>query len=379
MTFNSIRGSAMNASTVTVSNISENASDLDFYSVLRELNDQAALRFLPVIIFLFLLMICGIFGNVLVCIVYIRKRTKLSPDYFILNLAFLDLLTCIIGIPVEIADLRYPYMFYAPAACKLLRTIESLSAMGSALTLVAISIDRYQRICRLGQHFNNSTVKKLCVGAIVMGAVIGWPAAVVVGKKTVDVGVPGIQGVDCSTSDEMRQTIYPLLYYGAIMLCFVVSVVFVVFVYLRISIFIRKGISLRRNRSNDPVSAYSLHLQFIADENTSGSSPSQAHPMLEATPQNRRRQVNSVRVTRTTTIFVAVTVAFILSYLPFLILMIIRSVKKDFEDGLSSDVEVVYKFFLKSYFVNNAINPMIYSFLNKRFRSDVKRLLKCIK
>jgi hypothetical protein len=367
----------MNVSTTIASNISENGSDLDFNSVLRELNDQAALRFLPVIIFLFLLMVCGIFGNVLVCIVYLRKKTKLSPDYFILNLAFLDLLTCIIGIPVEIADLRYPYMFYAPAACKLLRTIESLSAMGSALTLVAISIDRYKRICRLGQHFNNSTVKKLCVGAIIMGVVIGWPAAVVFGKKTVDVGVPGIQGVDCSTSDEMRETIYPLLYYGAIMLFFVVSVIFVVFVYLRISIFIRKGISIRRNRSNDPVSAYSLHLQFIADENTSGSSPSQAHPMLEATPQSRRRQVNSVRLTRTTTIFVAVTVAFILSYLPFLILMIIRSVKKDFEEGMSHETEVVYKFFVKSYFVNNAINPLIYSFLNRRFRSDVRLLLKC--
>ncbi|XP_061177508.1 orexin receptor type 2-like [Saccostrea echinata] len=367
----------MNASTLNFSIILKNSSHLDPYLLLKELNDKAALRYLPVIIFLFVLMICGIIGNILVCIVYLKKKTKLSPDYFILTLAFLDLLTCIIGIPVEIADLRYPYMFYAPAACKLLRTIESLSAMGSALTLVAISIDRFKRICRLGQHFNNSTVKKLCVGAIVMGAVIGWPAAVVFGRKTVDVGLPDIKGEDCSTADEMRDTIYPLLYYSTIMLCFVVSVIFVIFVYVRISIFIRKGISLRKNRASEAVSTYSMHVQFIHDENTSGSSPSQAHPMLDATPKNRKRQVNSLRVTRTTTIFVAVTVAFILSYLPFLVIMIIRNVKKDLEDTISDDAEVVYKFFLKSYFVNNAINPLIYSFLNKRFRTDVKKLFSC--
>lgn len=370
----------MNISTNVSQNISyPNVSQNISYPTLQELNDQAALRFLPVIVFLFTLMLCGIFGNVLVCIVYLRKKTKLSPDYFILNLAFLDLLTCVIGIPVEIADLRYPYMFYAPAACKLLRTIESLSGMGSALTLVAISIDRYKRICKLGQHFNNSTVKRLCGGAILMGVVIGWPAAVVFGKKTVDLGIPGVKGEDCSTADEMRETIYPLLYYSAIMVCFVVSVVFVIFVYVRISIFIRKGISLKRTRTNDPVSTYSMNVHFIAEENTSGSCPSQAHPMLDATPQHRRRQMNSMRVTRTTTIFVAVTVAFILSYLPFLIIMIIRNIKKDIEDNMSHDTEVVYKFFSKSYFVNNAINPLIYSFLNRRFRNDVKNLLKCSK
>lgn len=177
----------------------------------------------------------------------------------------------------------------------------------------------------------------------------------------------------------MRETIYPLLYYSAIMVCFVVSVVFVIFVYVRISIFIRKGISLKRTRTNDPVSTYSMNVHFIAEENTSGSCPSQAHPMLDATPQHRRRQMNSMRVTRTTTIFVAVTVAFILSYLPFLIIMIIRNIKKDIEDNMSHDTEVVYKFFSKSYFVNNAINPLIYSFLNRRFRNDVKNLLKCAK
>lgn len=111
-----------------------NETKVDPDTLLRELNDRTALRFLPVIIYMSLLMLVGIFGNLMVLIVYLRKRLKCSSDYFILNLAFLDLLTCLIGVPVEIADLRDPYMFYAPAACKLLRTVESFSNMGSTLT-----------------------------------------------------------------------------------------------------------------------------------------------------------------------------------------------------------------------------------------------------
>lgn len=71
------------------------------------------------IVFLFILMFCGIFGNVLVCIVYLRKKIKFFLDYFILNLVFLDLLICVIGILVEIVDLRYFYMFYVFVVCKL--------------------------------------------------------------------------------------------------------------------------------------------------------------------------------------------------------------------------------------------------------------------
>lgn len=70
----------MNISTNVSQNISyPNVSQNISYPTLQELNDQAALRFLPVIVFLFTLMLCGIFGNVLVCIVYLRKKDQAFP------------------------------------------------------------------------------------------------------------------------------------------------------------------------------------------------------------------------------------------------------------------------------------------------------------
>jgi hypothetical protein len=59
----------------------------------------------------------GFFGNILVIIVYSRKKPKASTHYFIINLAILDMLTVLIGMPTEIADLRFPYMFYENKPC----------------------------------------------------------------------------------------------------------------------------------------------------------------------------------------------------------------------------------------------------------------------
>lgn len=325
-----------------------NETKVDPDTLLRELNDRTALRFLPVIIYMSLLMLVGIFGNLMVLIVYLRKRLKCSSDYFILNLAFLDLLTCLIGVPVEIADLRDPYMFYAPAACKLLRTVESFSNMGSTLTLMAIAMDRYKRICKLGERFSNPKAKRLCIGAILIGALTCWPAGVVFGKKTVDVGIPGANTADCSTADEMRNTIYPLLYYGLVMLYFIICVIFVLFVYVRISIFIRRGKS-NQKKTTKPT-APSLNLHSSNDGHTALSSVSGEEDVNNRQVIEKKavdisqggRLVNTIKVTRTTTIFVAVTAAFILSYLPFLVVMVTRNIKKNFEDIL----QVLFKVLL---------------------------------
>lgn len=363
-----------------------NGTKVDPDTLLRELNDRTALRFLPVIIYMSLLMLVGIFGNLMVLIVYLRKRLKCSSDYFILNLAFLDLLTCLIGVPVEIVDLRDPYMFYAPAACKLLRTVESFSNMGSTLTLMAIAMDRYKRICKLGERFSNQKAKRLCIGAILIGAITCWPAGVVFGKKTVDVGIPGANTADCSTADEMRNTIYPLLYYGLVMLYFIICVIFVLFVYVRISIFIRRGKS-NQKKTTKPTAQHapSLNLHSSNDGHTALSSVSGEEDVNNRQVIEKKavdisqggRLVNTIKVTRTTTIFVAVTAAFILSYLPFLVVMVTRNIKKNVEDILSPSAEVFYKFCVKSYFINNAINPVIYSFLNRNFRADVINIFKC--
>jgi hypothetical protein len=55
----------------------------------------------------------------------------------------------------------------------------------------------------------------------------------------------------------------------------------------------------------------------------------------------KRREI---RVGKTTTVLFAVTLAYILSFLPYLIVMVLRSTIKDFEGRLSPVGEVSYGF-----------------------------------
>ncbi|XP_045182150.2 probable G-protein coupled receptor 101 [Mercenaria mercenaria] len=85
------------------------------------------------------------------------------------------------------------------------------------------------------------------------------------------------------------------------------------------------------------------------------------------------------RARKTAFLMFVVTLGFIVSFVPHLLLMLIRQIKGDFADKLSDTDKAVYKFFLRSYFLNCAINPVIYSILDSRFKSACKDMLKHFK
>jgi hypothetical protein len=105
------------------------------------LNDQEALHLLPAILVFGVLMLTGTVGNVLVLYIYTCKCPRSNHKYCIVVLGSLDLLACSIGMPFEIADMRFPYTFYEHIPCRVFRCITTVSTVGSGLILVLISVD----------------------------------------------------------------------------------------------------------------------------------------------------------------------------------------------------------------------------------------------
>jgi hypothetical protein len=90
----------------------------------------------------------------------------------------------------------------------------------------------------------------------------------------------------------------------------------------------------------------------------------------------RTQFLKQARARKTAFLMFVVTLGFILSFLPHLLLMLIRQIKSDFVDGMSETNKAVYKFFLRSYFLNSAINPVIYSICDSRFKAACKDILE---
>lgn len=146
---------------VNNSNVSHKvgAAAINISETLIRLNAEEAIRRLPVVIFILILMIIGVFGNLHVLYIYYRKFNVSTYRIFVLSLAAIDIISCCVSMPFEIADELNPYIFKAEIACKIFRFLNTCLAMATSLMLVVIASERYRRICKpYGNQMTEKTI-----------------------------------------------------------------------------------------------------------------------------------------------------------------------------------------------------------------------------
>lgn len=89
----------------------------------------------------------------------------------------------------------------------------------------------------------------------------------------------------------------------------------------------------------------------------------------------KTQYLKQARARKTAFLMFCISLAFILSYLPHLLLMLMRALNDDFVDNMSDTGRAAYKFFLRSYFLQCMINPIIYAACASRFRNECAELL----
>ncbi|XP_076448290.1 D(2) dopamine receptor A-like [Babylonia areolata] len=413
--------------TMTMTMMMTTMDEEEAWAELERLNGERAMYFLPAIVWLVLLMVVGVVGNALVIYVYRRRFKRTSSNYFILTMAIFDLVACLIGLPTEIYDLLKPFTFYSEFGCKLFRSTESFTIYGSVVVLVEIAFDRYFKICRPLMIVSLFKIKVLCALAVLVAVLMAIPSAILFGITRFSTQQSAIRGYDCSVSDTYRKTAFSYAYYICLAVAFLVTLVILTALYVRIWLELRQrrrmviGDQLTKPRDhhhhhgsgaeNGAAQAKKFRVRYIpsmSDEEMLGSgsrfnsatqlntlTPTPATPNANnssdvassssaSLPASSKRSrfsalahyASNMHVSRTTVVLFAVTVAFVLSFLPALAVMVVRTVVKDFEENQSMGSLAVSKFFLKFSFINNAINPIIYSFLNINFRRQARKAVE---
>ncbi|KAL3881140.1 hypothetical protein ACJMK2_027598 [Sinanodonta woodiana] len=215
--------------------------------MLQKRSIELTIVFIPVIIFVCVLMILGLFGNSMVLYFYGWKTKKTSNICFILVLAVFDLLTCTLGMPMEIVDLVLNITFYNVAACKILHFLTYFTNDTSILILATIAVDRYRRICK--PHTKQLSIKQvkiicgLCASASLL---VSWPASILVMIETVNVIYTdpknstyqvNITGCDCTYTRSKQYAPYLWAFH---------AVHFIGFVTVTISLAVMYGLIARR-------------------------------------------------------------------------------------------------------------------------------------
>lgn len=120
------------------------------------------------IFFYFFILICSTTGNFMATFVICTSRKMRTPSYaLILNLSICDLVTPLVSIPFDFAMEENNYIWiYGSFMCKFLWPCSTFSSTSAALTLAAISLDRYRLIMHPFKTKLSSKHIKLIIFAI---------------------------------------------------------------------------------------------------------------------------------------------------------------------------------------------------------------------
>lgn len=400
------------------------------YAVIAKINSILVKKyFVPALIYTFTMMFIGAPGNALVFYVYLWKWRKSTARIFILALAIFDMINCFLTVPMEITFTFRLIILDIPLLCKMSRFITFWMNNCSSFTLVGIVIDRYWRICRpLQPQMTTHQAKRIVFAAILLGFACSWPALVVYGTQTLPIPISKnliVVGKSCIVEDKFLtddMKVYPLAFTSVLLIGNVAIDIFFVIAYVLIGVQVlkhgqfskeyakqqnwRKGSTSSSTEDDDdnrnqPGGSLLSRLSKLSNGNgskSSGSGKSRKHShqkidtlelkdkramftkqrSVSVGSQSKTAAERRMRAQRTTFMLSMVTLLFVLSFIPYCVLVIIRYVRPNFYFTLSDSSKSVYQVFFRSYLLSSAVNPIIYSFVNSRFRKECKKALQAL-
>lgn len=422
---------------------------IDTLQLLKDENNKRAKALIPVTLYLVILMIIGVIGNLLVLYVYKFRFKRSTSRVFILSLAAFDFLTCVLGMPFHILDMVYPLMFVWDEACKSLSFAITFTILASIFVLDLIAIDRYRKICfPFGKQLSPKGTKITCWVVVFISLILATPMLFIYGIAKFPTSLPNVTGIECYIDGDMLESDLPLIYNGVNMLVFVTSVIILSGLYIKVAIVVRKRKAFhdsfsRRDDSKRSTSGtvtpdtMVIPMNTLKEEDINGdydgdspiynkkvknqggskssiaksvsmdsacSSPRIQRKREDLHKKNLRRLMSELstysgggtlergsekgtkhankkqmRTLRITGMLFTITLIFVISFLPYLILETLSGAVEDFWGGRSLAETVLINLMMRTYFINNMINPLVYWFLDNKFKQEVRKLFRDIK
>ncbi|KAL3892221.1 hypothetical protein ACJMK2_004451 [Sinanodonta woodiana] len=364
-----------------------NISKEYYDKVMETKNIEKLEHLIPAFVMVTLFMIVGLPGNLFVIIVYYRKMRRTTSRYFIIVLAALDFINCVVTMPMELALLSNFYTFDLPWLCKLIRFITYSTQNSSAIILLGIAVDRFRNICQATKRsFSLKHVKIFCICSVIFATLSSTPSILLYGTNTKILPVVmelnlTIHGKTCLIEDKYWRSTFIAAFNAYIFCCNAIIFVVISIAYILIGkeMFIRKEFWSYRKKS------ITEELQREAEPSVNRNKSSltslslkkhELETITECHKSETEKTENRISVTKTTCMLFLVTLFYIISFLPFLVIATFRNLKPDFYERMSVVENSIYNFFLRTYFLNNVINPILYGFLNEQFRRRVVQLFR---
>lgn len=109
------------------------------------LGPQQTELFVPICAIYLLIFVVGTMGNGLTCLVILRHKAMRTPtNFYLFSLAVSDLLTLLVGLPLELYEMWHNYPFLlGVGGCYFRTLLFETVCLASVLNITALSVERY--------------------------------------------------------------------------------------------------------------------------------------------------------------------------------------------------------------------------------------------
>ncbi len=177
----------------------------------------------------------GLLGNVLVILVYARKKCRTTAHVFIVGLAAADFISCM-DFPFAIYHMKHAINFTDDTLCKI-TVLNRVSVSYFSLLLVgAVAVDRHQVCCKSYKRLKPVEATIVVAFCFVAAIILGSPVFCIHGvvKHTVS------NSSEISVCGRRHEYLY-FTHSLALLVTYLIVVIMMTVLYTRIAIFIRRA------------------------------------------------------------------------------------------------------------------------------------------
>ncbi|XP_067631381.1 neuropeptide F receptor [Eurosta solidaginis] len=291
------------------------------------------------------LILVGAVGNFLVVIAVARKAImRTARNLFILNLAFSDLLLCLITMPLTLVEILSKYWQFGKFEflCKLVAMLQAVSIFVSTISITAIAFDRYQLIVY-------PTRESLQIGGVINILVCIWLLAVLLASPLFI-----FKRIEQADIPPLLQTL------GIHEVCFCVE-------------------DWPVSNGRFYYSIFSLCVQYLLPILIVSAAYLGIYKQLKSrtvvTMQTPRQSERGRRMHRTNCLLITIALIFGISWMPLNAYNLYADMRSP--EALTQRMIVMYAFCHMLGMSSAVTNPVLYGFLNDNFRKEFIEIIYC--
>ncbi|KAK6174289.1 hypothetical protein SNE40_017598 [Patella caerulea] len=303
------------------------------------------------------IMFGAVFGNLLVITSVMKfERLRVITNYFIVSLAFADLLVAILVMPFNASNEISDKWVFGRVMCDIFNANDVLFSTASILHLCCISMDRYIAILHPLQYETKMTKTRVAVMLT-----ITWVASILISYIPIQSQLYTTKQNYMALERDHNACLFIVnRVYAGVSSCvsFWIPCTIMVFVYAKIYMEARKQEKF--------IQSNAVYMQYSHSERNHSNGSLQERDVHRF---ERKRMKREHKAAKTLGIIMG---AFILCFLPFFSWYVITSMCK--EDCPYPPILGSILFWI-GYF-NSCLNPILYAYFNRDFRTAFKKLLR---